>query len=194
MTKGTNYYFPVGNKKLGRDICVFNFSSSTDCPSAGLGLCQHSEICYSKRCERFRPTVRAYHLKQQAWWGSITAKEFAEAVIKTKEAPNRKVPIKYLRFSESGDFRHQGDVDKFMQACSYLKGQVKVYGYSARRDLDFSELKKVAVVNGQGFMVSNKIIVPKKARANAKYVCVGDCRLCSYCKVGDGKIINIEEH
>jgi len=54
-----------------------------------------------------------------------------------------------LRFSESGDFRTQKDVDKASAIADLL--DVPVWTYTARRDLDFTNLPANFTVNGSGY-------------------------------------------
>ena len=190
--------FSVGNHKLGKDTLIFNFTSATECPSRRLGLCNHPGICYACRSERqYSTTCKPYRDRQKAWWHKVTARQFAQTV-DTFVTSRRKIPIRYLRFSEAGDFEDQESVDKFTEACKLLwlwhEYNLEVYGYTARRDLDFTELMKVASVNGQEFMLTNKIVV-KVPPKNAKHICPGNCRICNYCKRPvKGGVIYIAPH
>ena len=181
----TRDHFSVENHKLGKDTLIFNFSSATNCPSHARGLCKHRDICYALKPEIQYPKCQPYRERQKVWWDSISATEFARTVSKIVDNKQRKVPIRYLRFSEAGDFKDQVGLDKFTTACFHLKlwydCDLTIYGYSARRDLDFTELMKVASVNGQEFMLTNKIVV-KVPPKNAKHICPGNCRICNYCK------------
>ena len=47
---------------------------------------------------------------------------------------------------------------------------VKVYTYTARRDLDFSNVKHL-VVNGSGFMVHNNFTVVKEFSGKKRKMC-----------------------
>jgi hypothetical protein len=107
-------------------------------------------------------------------------------------------PIKQFRFSEAGDFANQAAVDKMAEICKLLKaGGIACYGYTARKDLDFTELKEVATIQGSGFMVSNNFkFIPKGEKAEGCDVtCAGDCRICSICWEGkQGLTIASPEH
>ena len=96
----------------------------------------------------------------------------------------------HFRFSESGDFRNQADVDKMTEIALVLKDTrgVETYGYTNRRDLNFTELEKTAVVNGHGFMLSNKTEI-KAEPSDTDDVCPGNCRYCDWCKVATSRVI-----
>lgn len=167
-------YFKLGNKKLGSDTVVFNMTSGMDCPVAD--KCEVVKHCYARADERFRPTALAYRRRQTKFWDSVNASQFVRAF-----------PIpEYFRFSESGDFRTQADVNKMTEVAELLKLRgIQAYGYTRRDDLDMSELSKEAVVNGSGFMLSNQTSVVTEIDPS-KPVCPGNCRTCDLCKVARG--------
>lgn len=164
----------IGNKKLGRDTAIINFTSATDCPSKKLGLCQHCKICYAMKAERQYPAVLPYRRRQALQWDRESVSYIAGCIT----ARNK---VKYLRFSEAGDFKNQADVEKLGELAK-LMPDVVVYGYTARRDLSFKALPKNVVINGSGFFVHNQFKVVDKPSGKAK-VCPGNCRNCSICKV-----------
>lgn len=170
--------FKLGNKKLGKDTIVFNMTSGHDCPSKG--HCECRTNCYATADEMLWKTPLAYRRRQNAYWDKVTVDEFM-----------RHVPIPtHFRFSESGDFRSQKDVDKMVEIAKRLKEErgVITYGYTNRYDLDFTELSKVAVLNGHGFMLGNKTCVKDDVEPGDR-VCPGDCRYCDWCKVATGMTI-----
>jgi hypothetical protein len=169
-------YFKAGNKKLGRDTIIFNITSGTDCPCAHDKVCDVLKHCYARADERFRPNALAYRRRQTKFWDSVTPEQFVKAF---------PVP-RYFRFSESGDFRHQADVDKMAAIAHLLDANhgVITYGYTRRSDLDLSKLLAAAVVNGHGFMASNNTVVEEDPKGG--FVCPGDCRDCDFCKVARG--------
>jgi hypothetical protein len=178
--KGKHFTFRRGNFKIGDDTLIMNITSATDCPSKALGLCKHSDKCYAHKAEVFHPTVRPFRRNQTILFDNCTAENFAKDTLAIL-ARSRK-PIKYLRFSEAGDFRSQADVDKLSQIASLLAGKIKVYGYTARRDLDYSNLSDNITINGSGFMLHNLF----EAQANPiptgkQKLCKGNCRLCKLC-------------
>ncbi len=144
-----------GNRKLSKSTAIFNFGAATDCPSLKLGLCQAKDsktgkvTCYALKAESgLYPGVLPYRRRQETYWKSVTAEQFTND-FKAINARKRK-PYKTLRFNESGDFWNQKDVIKAEKIAQLLDDTVRVYTYTARKDLDFSNIKYL-VINGSGF-------------------------------------------
>ena len=182
-----------GNHKIGRDTLTLNICSATDCPSRRLGLCQLCQSgtrCYALKAERQYPAVLPYRRRQEHIWDRLPAAEIASqlsAIVKRKSRP-----IRYLRFSEAGDFRTQADVDKMCSAALLLPDLV-VYGYTARRDLDFTRCPDNMVVQGSGFMIHNQFTAVQHPTAD-RPICPGNCRLCALCKKRRGLDIQVVYH
>ncbi len=188
--------FSFGNKKLPETTGIFNFTSYKACPSRLLGLCKHADVCYTNKAERLYPQVLPFRMRQMDYWKNISFDMFVADFLTCSRIVERqsKKMVDTLRFSEAGDFPSQEDVDKFTKAASALKKRgIRVYGYTARKDLDFSRLMKVAVVQGSGFMLSNNftlVEVPSGKHA----VCAGDCRICQLCMKASKKVIEVVKH
>jgi hypothetical protein len=185
----------LGNKKLGNDTLIINITSATDCKSCSLGLCKiGKKRCYAMKAERMYKQVLPFRRAQEKQWDTLTAYEIAQAI---KDIMSRKrTPIKYLRFSEAGDFRHVGDVLKLYHIARLLPGLI-VYGYTARRDLFNRDLNppKNLVVNGSGFMVDNSFTaVYAVSSQGASAECAGNCRTCSLCKTKGNRAIVARYH
>ena len=178
-----------GNSKIGKDTFIFNMSSAKNCPSEKLGLCACSSICYAKKAERLYPQVLPYRNRQNEYWINTDAEKFVSEFIQV--IARKKTKIKYLRFSESGDFLSQNCVNKLSKISDLLKGIVKVYTYTARKDLDFSNISDNLIVNGSGFMVSNNFTITKDINQKT---CLGDCSKCNLCKVNRNKVIYVLSH
>ena len=187
-------FLSYGNSKLPKTTAIFNFTSATNCPSKAAGKCNHPDICYAMHSEiQYRP-VLPYRENQTAVFDSMSGEDLGVAMLNIF---NRKIiKINKLRFSEAGDFRSQDDVDKFTKTASILRAAgIKVYGYVANDDFDYSELKKYASINGQGFTVTNQInVVDQFTETTGVIKCKGDCRICSACANAIGKIIEIKKH
>jgi len=186
--------FTNGNRKIGKDTLIFNMNSASDCPSEKLGLCALADKCYAKKAEKQYPAVLPFRRRQEKAWESTTTVEFVEtfmAVVKSK----KKNPIKYFRFSESGDFKSQGDVTKMSIIARLLNEQgITTYGYTARNDLVLTELQKYATVQGSGFMGSNEFR-PVMEFTGKNPQCNGsDCSKCTLCKVGRRSTIEVLVH
>jgi hypothetical protein len=178
----------IGNTKIGNDTLIFNITSAHDCPSAKLGFCQlpNSKACYARRGER-HPVVKAFRRRQTEQFDRHTVSYLAYAFLK---AQNKYPNIKYLRISESGDFRSQADVQKISSLAEFLNGYMRVYTYTARKDLDFSDISENLVLNGSGFMLHNRFLVVKHPDPS-KPLCPMDCSKCNWCKVKNRKTIQV---
>lgn len=187
--------FSIGNKKLPDGTAIFNMNPAKTCPSMALGLCQCAGKCYAFKAERLYPQVLPFRERQQKAFLELSPAVIANAIY---FGGTKKQPITCFRFSEAGDFANQAAVDKMTEVCKLLKaGGIACYGYTARKDLDFTELKKFATVQGSGFMVSNNFkFIPKGGTTEGCDVtCAGDCRICSICWEGkQGLVIASPEH
>ena len=182
-----------GNAKICKDTLIFNMTSATDCISRALGLCQleNPNHCYALLAEKRFPDVLAYRRRQAAIWDCESLYPLCHAV---QSLLNKHPDIKYFRFSESGDFRHQGDVDKLKTLARNFP-QIVFYGYTARKDLSFAGLPKNLVVNGSGWRRGrmNRFNAVKELTGKNP-VCSGDCRVCNLCKSAKGLTIENKMH
>jgi hypothetical protein len=188
-----------GNKKLSDCTMIFNMGTVQDCPSRRLGLCRVPQCCYARKAElRFPNTVVPYRKRQEKAWKTLSAEELGEQL--AGKIDGRKKETKYVRFNEAGDFWGQEDVQKLSKVADILKGRAVVYGYTARRDLDFRGLSDNLVINGSGFMLDNQFTAVEKSRSDedlfGEYdaVCGGDCRVCDRCKSKQGLSIAVRKH
>jgi hypothetical protein len=102
-----------------------------------------------------------------------------------------KTGFQSIRFNESGDFSGPECIDKLCQiACAFPS--IKVYGYTARKDLHergyFKDIPENIVITGSGFMVHNEF-GPYYKDTHGKVDCLGDCGICNLCKERKEKII-----
>ena len=180
------------NKKIGKDTVIMNMQSATDCTSKKMGLCKLCKKCYAMKAERFYPKNLAYRRYQEQVWKSLSAERIAQYIVEFSHR-KKKHTIKYLRFSEAGDFTTQADVDKMSRIADLLKAyRIRVYGYTMRKDLDYSQVSKNMVISGSSFMIHNNFkAVPE---TKIKTVCNGDCPNCKLCKVRGYKTIENRIH
>ena len=184
--------YSIGNKKLGKDTIILNITSATDCPSKKLGLCKHCKYCYAMKAERIYPQVKPFRDQQSIDFHSQTAESIANEIIGINKGKRDK--LKYLRVSEAGDFIDQVDLDKIYFIAELLKDHgIKVYGYTARKDLSFKHSENITL-NGSGFMLDNNFYVVDKHSENDAYKCLGDCKACELCKTSGKKNIAVEKH
>jgi len=193
-----------GNRKLPKSTAIFNMNSAKDCPSLKLGMCDVGSKCYALKAERLYPQVLPYRERQEAYWDSVNAEEFAGAFL--IEVERKRERVTHLRFSEAGDFKSQADVDKMNEIAFYLGYQsITVYGYTARRDLDFSKAKHMTVL-ASGFTGTDGLFLGVKGAKHyhlearklgiRAFICPADCKVCTLCPKAKGKgtIIYAEMH
>ena len=183
-----------GNKKIGKDTLILNMTSATDCPSRKRGLCQlkNTKQCYALQPERMYPQCLPFRRAQEEQWDRMSAEEIAEVIAGIVKRARK--PIKYLRFSEAGDFRTQADVNKMSRLADLLRpAGLRVYGYTARSDLSYGKVSRNMVLTGSGFIVHNQFRAVEEL-SGAHPVCPGNCRSCNRCKVRGGKIIEVLIH
>ena len=181
-----------GNSKIGNDTFILNITSATDCPTKKLGLCRIPKYCYALQPELRWKRALPYRREQTKIFDSLPPKEIAKQI--TVLAKGKQKKVKYLRIHESGDFRTQGDITKISKIADYLKKEgIRVYGYTARTDLNYDKISDNLVLNGSYFMVDNEFI-PVKEYSENSIKCATDCRICNLCKEKRGICIENKFH
>jgi hypothetical protein len=184
-----------GNHKLGKDTLILNMTSATDCPSRALGLCSLPSKCYAMKAERMYKAVLPYRRRQAEYWDKHGPIKIASD-LREELGRHTKSPIKFIRISEAGDFRAQADVTKLYIIADLLADTgVIIYGYTARKDLQFPFGPSNLVLNGSGFMLDNMFTATDpKLLKNYQVVCAGNCRICSLCKAAGKQDIKVGLH
>ncbi len=150
--EGVGGYLTFGNNKIAKNTGIFNMNSATDCPNADsdednqteTGVCQVPwKSCYAHKAENIYKHALPKRRLQEYLWDTVDAVTFAKALIRVKE--RKRSSFEYLRLSESGDFRHRGDIIKADRIAQILSGHIKVYTYSASHKLDWSEAEHFVV-------------------------------------------------
>lgn len=176
------------------------------CPAKQLGFCKVGNKCYAAKAERLYPNVAPYRRRQYNYWRDSGAPTIAAAFdILLRRI---RVPIKYLRFNESGDFFSQADVQKLSLLAEFLKKEhgIQTYGYTARQDLNFEDVNFLVKGSSHGHGNNGRTIVLKKhlikdhlstlsenERPNWK-VCPMSCKACDICKTKTGMNIIFPMH
>jgi len=191
-------HISTGNMKV--PFYILNMNSATDCPSRKSGLCQAGNLCYALKAEKLYPGCLPYRQRQADLWDRLDARDFVDALV-VKHARRRKKTQKVFRFSESGDFRTQADVNKMARIARLLRRRGwKTYGYTSRTDLDLDPLMLAGVFlnvsNSKWGWTSRGANYFKmvKAASGDNFVCVGDCSSCSMCRVKRGKTFEVVKH
>ena len=186
-----------GNSKLPKTTMIFNMGTSKRCPSRTLGLCAVDGCCYAAKAEiQYHTTCPQFRNRQKLYWLTSTAEEIIrdlDSVLGRK----RKLP-KLFRFNEAGDFWSQACVDKLSKIALHLwdKYQITTYGYTARRDLDFSSVH--FLVKGSSNEAGNNgktMVVDSIEETPADFMlCPGSCKECSMCAVPNSLNIAFLRH
>ena len=171
--------YSIGNKKIGIDTLILNLRA--ECSRESRKFCQLPSIdyCYDRGVQRFRLSCKRYRQLQEMIWQILTASEIIDEIRIIKK--RRGDVLRYVRFQEGGDFKHQEDVDKTIEIAEGLKSAGLVcYTYTSRRDLDYSQ-RGALIVNGSGWIVDNNYkIVSEFSSRGIK--CKGNCKTCKLCK------------
>ena len=184
----------IGNHKVSNNTMIFNMTPALTCPTEKIGLCKHCDICYAKKAEVMYLEIFKFRQRQEIIYDNITPFKIVEAAIKL--IARKKIPLKYFRFSESGDFKNQNSVDKMSIISSMLHNEgIVTYGYTARDDLNFDNLRTYAIISGSNKMYNNRFdAVDKFDPKLSPYLCAGDCSICNLCKTRGNKIIQVIKH
>ena len=182
-----------GNTKLPRTTMIMNMGTAEHCPSKIRGLCDIASKCYARKSEKLYPNVLPARKRQAKYWLSNTAEVIAADLL---QAMTKNTTL--FRFNESGDFYSQKCVEKLDKISRILfdKRQVITYGYTARKDLDFSSV--YFRVKGSGHNQGNNgmaIVVKKNQNIPAGFVqCSGSCRACDLCSKANNKSVAFIQH
>lgn len=189
----TKLEYQRGNRKLPKNIMIINLGPAANCPSRLLGLCKLAKQCYAMKAERLYKNSLPYRTRQAQYWLNNTADDIALDIVNQLKRKFKQA-ITEVRFNESGDFYGQACVEKMSRIADVLKYYgVKAYTYTARFDLDFSNISKNLTVNGSGFMISNQFNAVKEYSVQAK-ICAGSCKACNLCKTAKGRVIEVLIH
>lgn len=193
----------LGNMKLGEDTLIINMGAGLDCPSRFSGQCQvirrfdSPHACYAIKAEKIYKGALPRRRRQQDVWQSADPSAIAEdAGLIVERYHELGVKIRYLRYSEAGDFRGQRDVDAMETLADFLgKRGIVVYGYTANRRLDFSGVSFVVRGSGWNGPAGRCDVFTKDEDIPAGYfLCPGNCRKCSACKTAKHRNIAFRYH
>ena len=180
--------FSFGNSKLPKSTMIFNMGTSKYCPSKTLGLCKVADKCYAQKSEVMYKPVLPYRKRQQIFWLTNDAETIWQAFDKAISRKRNKPDL--FRFSESGDFWGQDCVDKmdYVAGKLYNKYGIISYGFTARSDLDFSNVQHFFVKGSSHDNGNNgrAVVIAKKEDLPAGYrLCPGSCKTCNACSQHD---------
>lgn len=198
-----SFYVSKGNKKLPKSCYIFNISSSHNCISNKLGLCNlgSSNKCYAFKAEKQYKDCLKCRNNQETCWNEIKDKnliyEFILGLL-LMSYKSTKNSMKTLRLNECGDIKDILDIIYFELIATHLTDiGVTTYTYTHRIDLINSIKYRTEnlIVNGSDFMLHNEFRVVDKFTNNPNNLkCHGNCDTCNYCKIKLNKVIEIELH
>lgn len=135
-------YIKFGNNKVADTVGIFNLNSATDCNNRNTKHCQVPDgECYAFVDEERYGTPLEYRRRQEYLWDCLDAYTFAAAF--NELVSRKRNEVTAVRFSESGDFRHRGDIVKVNTIADLI--DVDVYTYSASSYLEWSEATNFTV-------------------------------------------------
>jgi len=141
-------YVKFGNNKVADSVAIFNMNSATDCNNRNTKHCQVPDgMCYAFNDEERYGTPLEYRRRQEYLWDCLDADTWAAAF--NELVSRKRKPVTAIRFSESGDFRHRGDIVKVNRIAQMV--DVDVYTYSASDYLDWSEAEHFTVNRSNDF-------------------------------------------
>lgn len=196
---GNMQVFSYGNSKLPAETLIINLTSAQNCPSEKLGFCKCANVCYAKKCERIYKAYLNKNLtleKLVKSWSINNWKDILKVYIE-----NSPKTIKYIRLNEAGDFPSQEVVNMFNELSKWLYEtfNIKTYCYTAREDLDFSNVCFAVNASNKNikanryFLCTDKQVFDNLPHNTVK--CKGDCKKCRICYDSNYKgIIYCKQH
>lgn len=134
-----------GNGISINSVLIFNIGSAHDCANLGTEHCQvDANECYAVADEKTYKNALEYRRRQEFLWDSMDADLFADALIEM--ISRKKDDVDVLRFGESGDLRHQADLDRVDRVAERLHEHgILTFIYTASEWLDFSDVEHITV-------------------------------------------------
>lgn len=123
--KGKSFYFTKGNRKLSKNILIWNLPHPLTCRGSSK---QCRAYCYENKIVRMYPQVQKARLRNLEF---SKRKDFAKQIIRYLE--KRKENI--IRIFEAGDFYSQKHLDDWKTIARTLKDKT-FYCYTKAFDLD----------------------------------------------------------
>jgi len=135
-------YISAGNNKISKTTCIFNMNSAHDCPNyatrengeSETGYCQvPAESCYAAKAENIYNAALPYRRRQEYLWDCMPPELWAKAFMSLND--RKRNSFDSIRFSEAGDFRHNGDIVRVNKIAKIV--DIPVYTYSASHKLNW---------------------------------------------------------
>jgi len=129
-------YFSKGNRKLSKEIAIFNLPSGN--PKICIGAKECLKVCYARKAQKLYKSVLPRRTENYLL---SLKEEFVQEVIKKL----RKMKVKYVRIHESGDFYSQEYLDKWIKITESLP-EITFLAYTKSHILDFSKVPNNFIV------------------------------------------------
>lgn len=179
-----------GNHKMPMSHVILNITSATDCPSDKLGYCHCSIQCYAKLEEIRWKTVRNNRQIIQQFFRDCTYEQLRDLVFGYINLYQLEYPITHLRVNECGDFPNQKWVQWIDELAKELSGSgIVIYCWTARKDLDFSNVSFIVNASNVGVKHSSRLFLATKQEVfdrlevgKHEHKCPGNCRICNVCR------------
>jgi hypothetical protein len=142
------------------------------------------------------PQVVPYRTRQAEYWDTVTPDKFVAdfMVARNRKRPDNRPDT--IRFSESGDFRTQADVDKMERIAELLSDEgIWCYVYTARSDLDYSKVRYLTMMfsgfdgKSAGTHGQFNAVADISDKPDGFGVCPGDCTTCIRCVMGLNSVV-----
>lgn len=168
--------FPTwGNQKIPDDHLILNMGPGVLCPSDMSGYCElglwggtDSAVpnlrgsCYALNTERMRHTALMNRLIAMIQWWTMPPSWYAELILALVRT--RGVPVKFVRFNESGNLWGQPGFDKMVEICEIVhrrRPDLHFYTYTHNPHIDITHAPAYLAINlseRRHFTLGRKVI------------------------------------
>lgn len=191
--------FQRGNRKLPREIAIFNLPHLITCPGA---TAECRKYCYARKAETMYPQSLPYRYRN--WEASKRLDFVGLAVVELLKM--RKV--KAVRIHESGDFYNQEYLNKWVEIAKNCPHLIFT-AYTKSLHLDFSAFKALpntvlfasvdpttpAFMLERNHIRSKARVIKKNEKVPTGYFpCPGSCKNCSHCYTIGAKSVAFHKH
>ena len=118
------FSFSKGNRKISKDVLIWNLPRAITCRGAGECL----RFCYEIKIERMYPNVRKSRMRNLEF---SKKKEFVKKIVEYLKRRKEKI----IRLHESGDLYSQEYLDKWKEIARQLP-EKRFFAYTKSFDLD----------------------------------------------------------
>lgn len=188
-----------GNRKLPKDIAIFNLPHRSTCPGATE---ECKKYCYAHKAERMYKGCLPF--RKRNYLDSLRPGFVKEVVGKL----SRMRKLRAVRIHESGDFYNQDYLNKWVQIARSFP-HVVFTAYTKSLHLDFSKASKLPnmvlfasldpstpkYMREANTIKSRAIVIEKNAKVPRGYFeCPGSCKYCSHCYTSRAKSVAFHKH